>query len=653
MLKNINILNFFLYLFFFIILVRIYYLQVVEKDIYLEKYWNLTEKQVLGDTMPRGKIYDRNGNILVDNQLIPTIYFKNEENLNTDELIKLAYYIKDYIELDYSKLTISYLKDFYILTNNEVINSRITDFEYEQYKKRKLTDLEYYKIKKDKVTDEDLSIYTENDKKAIYLFYLMNNGYSYDDKIIKKNATDLEFAFFSESNDKLKGFDTKYTYDRLYLYGDTLKSILGKVGNITLENKSYYLEKGYTLNDTVGLTNLEYQYDDYLKGEKEVYKIINQDKILIKDGKPGKDLYLTIDINLQKKVEEILTNEIVLAKTSLNTKFFDRSYVSITDPNNGEVLAMVGKLYHNEGINDYSIGVITDTMTPGSVVKAASILVGYNEGKVKIGEYMVDECIKLKATPKKCSIYTMGYINDLEAIYKSSNVYQFKIALRIGGVNYQYDGVANLKEGSFDIYRNYFKNFGLGEKTGIDLPNESKGYQGKKEDAGLLMNLAIGQYDTYSNLELNQYIATIANGKNRYQMHLMKEIKNENEVILKQESVILNTIDNIKEEYIVRVKKALQLVMTEGTGRGYINLKLNPSGKTGTSETFADSNQDGIYETKTISTSFVAYFPTNEPKYAIAISSPNISYINDYSTYIYPFNKIVISKLTDYIGSDI
>ena len=241
MLKKVNILNIILYIVFFIIIGRLYYLQIIKYDYYQELLNSLNSKEVLGDTMPRGKIYEKNGVLLVDNTLVKTIYYKKVDGMTVKDEIELAYFIKDYLELDYSKLTNSYLKDFYILTNAEIVNERITSEEFDSYKKRKISDNEYYKLKKSKVLDEDLKTYTEEDKKAIYLYYLMNNGYSYDDKIIKLNATEAEFAFFSESNFKLSGFDTKYTYDRLYLYGDTLKSILGKTGNITSENKSYYL----------------------------------------------------------------------------------------------------------------------------------------------------------------------------------------------------------------------------------------------------------------------------------------------------------------------------------------------------------------------------------------------------------------------------
>ena len=640
--KKINILIYILYISFGIIISRLFYLQIIKHDYYVEILNNMNEKYVYKQ-MPRGKIYDCNNNLIVDNKLVKTIYFKNDYNLNTKELISLAYKVKDYIELDYSKLSESYLKEFYLL-NNEVSISQDIVF---KYKKHLISDKEFYQIKKDLVKEEELKKYDDSDKKAIYLYYLMTNGYYYDDKIIKTDVSDSEFAFFSESNSLLKGFNTKYTYERNYIYGNTLKSILGSIGKITRDNKDYYLKKGYNLNDLVGLSYLEYMYDDYLKGSDEVYKVVGNDLIRVKDGELGNDLYLTIDINIQRMVDNILESELKKAKNSINTKYFNKSYVTISNPNNGDILAISGKVYDKGNIYDNNIGCVLDSMVSGSVVKGATILVGYNEGKIKIGEHMVDECIKLKGTPPKCSIYTMGYINDLDAIRLSSNVFQFKTALRVANVNYQYNQGAYVTSDAFNTYRKYLNMFGLGVSTGIDLEKESTGIKGKLENAGLLMNLAIGQYDSYTNIELNQYIATLANGSKRYSLHFLKEIKKNDESIKTYEPVILNDLSNIDSKYIDRVKQGLKLVISNGTGNGYIDLSKNPSGKTGTSETFIDLNNDNIYETETISKSFAAYFPSNSPKYAISITSPNISYENNYSDYIYPFNKIVIKKITD------
>ena len=86
------------------------------------------------------------------------------------------------------------------------------------------------------------------------------------------------------------------------------------------------------------------------------------------------------------------------------------------------------------------------------------------------------------------------------------------------------------------------------------------------------MNLAIGQYDTYTNIELNQYIATLSNGKNRYKLNIVGEVKNKDLIIKTYEPVILNTLDDIDSKYIERVKKGLKLVISNGTGYGYIDL---------------------------------------------------------------------------------
>ena len=645
--KKIYVLKIILYLSFLIIGIRLFKLQIIDRNYYLEKLKKLNEKVVYGDIYPRGKIYDTNGNIIVDNKLVPVIYYKNDYKLSTKEEIELAYNIKDYIELDISKLNIATIKDFYLLEHENDIKTRINDKDYLKYKRHEISDIDFYKLKKDLVTEEDLNIYNDDDKKAIYLYSLMTTGYKYEDKIIKKDISDSELAYFSESNYLLKGFNTKYIYDRNYVYGDSLKSVLGKIGSITKENKDYYLNKGYELDDIVGLNGLEYVYDDYLKGSKDKYKLIGNELILDSYGNVGNDLYITVDMNIQKNVDNILENELKNAKHGINTRFLDRSYVTITNPTNGDILAMSGRIYQNGNIQEFSLGNVIDTMVSGSVVKGASILVGYNEGKIRIGEGMVDECIKIKGTKEKCSIYTMGYVTDLDAIRKSSNVYQFKTALRVAGVKYGYNMPAPINNDAFKIYRDYFSLFGLGVKTGIDLEKENTGIKGKVENAGLLMNLAIGQYDSYTNIELNQYISTIANGKNRYKLHFLKYIKNKDDIINNYEVEILNNLDKIDEKYINRVKLGLRLVITDGTGKGYIDESKYASGKTGTSETLADSDNDSKYETETISTAFVAYFPTDNPKYAISITTPSISYINSRSDYVYPFNKIVIKQITN------
>ena len=638
--KKLLIYKVLVYCFFSLIIGRLFFIQIIDNNYYLEKLSNKTNKIIYEDSGLRGRIYDRNNNLLVDNGLVLTIVYLKEDNV--DE-VKLAYTISKKIDLDYNKLTKSYLKDFFIMQNDKEINSRLSRDIKDKYNKRRIKQEEYLDEKRKLVTEDDINKYTIEDKKAIYLYYLMHNNYSYMEKIIKENCTMEEFMYFSENAHNLHGFYTKYTYGRVYPYNDIFKNILGNVGSISKENKDYYLRRGYEINDKVGLSNIEFIYDDILKGSKRMYLLKNNEKILVKEGNRGSDLVLTIDISLQKMVDDILSDEVMKAKEVYSSKYFNHSYLLITDTY-GRVLSMNGKEIIKNKIIDVPIGNIVDTITPGSVVKAASMIVGYATGAIKIGEVMKDECIKIKNTPKKCSIYTMGYVNDLDALAKSSNVYQFKTAIKVGGGIYKYNEPLKINEEAFDIYRDYFKRFGLGVKTGIEFPNESLGYKGSKKESGLLLNFAIGQYDTYTNIELNQYISTLARDGNRYKMHLLDKIIDQNGKVKIIEDEILNNLE-VNEKYIKRVKEGLHEVITRGTGKSYTN--ISASGKTGTSESFYDSNSDGVIDTETISTNFVMYAPQVNPKIAISITSPNIGIPS--SNYRYPINKNVIKRITNNI----
>ena len=229
----------------------------------------------------------------------------------------------------------------------------------------------------------------------------------------------------------------------------------------------------------MGTSYLELEYDHYLKGVKNKYEIVDGKYKLLEEGKRGNDVYLSIDINLQKEVEKIIENELLIAKREYNTEYFNKAFVIITEPNTGEILAMAGKQIVKDGngykIYDYTPGVVTTTVVAGSVVKGASQLVGYNTGNLKIGEVRNDACIKIAATKEKCSVYYMGNIDDVQALARSSNTYQFNTAIKVGKGTYRYNQPLVIDTNAFQIYRNTFAEFGLGIKTGIDLPNESLG----------------------------------------------------------------------------------------------------------------------------------------------------------------------------------
>ena len=188
--------------------------------------------------------------------------------------------------------------------------------------------------------------------------------------------------------------------------------------------------------------------------------------------------------------------------------------------------------------------------------------------------------------------------------------------------------------------------FGLGVKTEIDLPNEQIGYIGNNKNTNLLLNFSIGQYDTYTPIELSQYINSIAT-KNRIQPYLVSKIvDNENNVIYKKEPNILNIIDT-KDEYINRVRQGfIEVLKPYGTGYNYTNPIYNPAGKTGTSQSFIDTNNDGIIDTQTITTTFSGYAPSNDPIFSIIVITPNVSDYS-YSEYISPITKNIVREVSD------
>ena len=623
---------------------RLSKLQIMEVDDYQEKLVAATEKYVLGDSTPRGRIYDRNYKLLVDNTAVKTIYYKKENRVTSKEEIELAYVLSDMLEVDYSKLSERMLKTFWYDGHVKEAKAKITDNERQKYEERKLTDKDLENFIYERIGEDELSGYDNRDKEAAYIYYLMNKGYSYAEKIIKnKNVTDSEYAMISENIDSLKGVNTKLDWERTYLYGDIFKSLFGTVSSSTQgipsELVETYLKNGYSMNDRVGISYLEYQYENYLKGTKAKYKVTPGNHYeLFEEGKRGNDIVLTIDIEFQKYLEEVLAREVLAAKNEPHTWYYDHSFVVVANPKNGEILAMAGKQVkrREDGsyyVTDYTPGVVTTSVTPGSIVKGASMMVGYKYGAIDIGSYQVDECIKIKATPQKCSWRTMGYINDIYALAFSSNVYQYKIAIAVGRGRYRYDQALSLDEGAFDKYRNMYASFGLGVKTGIDLPIESMGYSGKSKLPGHLLDFSIGQYDTYTPIQISQYINTIANGGTRYQPYLLKEVYEASDnreekfgkKIFENSPKELGKVD-IDPKYMNRVREGFKAVVSYGLGTTYMgNYQAIGSGKTGTSQSFIDTNGDGRVDTETITTSFVGYAPSDDPRMSVVVISPDIA----------------------------
>ena len=456
---------------------------------------------------------------------------------------------------------------------------------------------------------------------------------------IKEASIDELKKYYLITNDNGKNLITKEEYrlleERKLNKDDINKMKLERITDdlIDYDTKTkrvahvyYLMNNGYELTDLVGISYLEKEYEEYLKGKKARYKV-NKDYTLskIEEEEKGNDLVLSIDIDMQERIEEILKDKIKLGKKYGNTEYYKDSYAIVSNPLNGSILAIGGiRLNNDNTFSDISLNTINKSYTIGSAVKGATIGVGYKYNLITPGAYINDSCVKLYFVPEKCSFKRLGKVNDLTALANSSNYYQYMIAIKLTGNTYKPNMKLNATKEHFDTYRNMLASFGLGVKTGIDLPGEQTGIIGKTIADDLLLNLAIGQYDTYTPVEVMQYINSVASGK-RMSLSLMKEIRNKDKTILKNEINVLNNVD-LNSESLNRIKEGMKLVLSEGTGKFYVPQGLNFAGKTGTSESFLDTNNDGKVDTATISSTFTGFYPAEDPKFSLVVITPNVSH---------------------------
>ncbi len=636
----------FLIAIFSVLLIRLIFIWS-NNDFYTMALENKTLVYVNGGSAPRGRILDSNGKVLVDNIGVKTIYYNKIKDITTAKEIEIAYTLANILSIEQGSVTEQ--KTLWLKENNNG-NDLITNEEYRLFDERKITQEEINNLKYERITSEMLNEENESFRKAARIYSLMNNGYAYSKKEILKNVQEEEYAQVIESN--IPGVTGELSWERIYLYEDTLKNVLGSIGNIPKEEKEYYLSNGYELTDTVGISYLEKQYEEYLKGTKAKY-LVNSDNTLtlIEEEQRGYDLVLSIDIDIQLKVEEIIKDKILLGKKYPNTTYYKDSYALVSDPLSGQIIAMAGLRYNDdETWSDISLNVINKSFTIGSAVKGATIAVGYKYGLVEMGKYINDSCIKLYLTPQKCSFKNLGRINDLEALAYSSNYFQFLIAIGITGNTYKPNMQLNATQEHFKIYRDMLASFGLGVKTNIDLPGETTGIIGSKVADDLLLNLAIGQYDTYTPIEVLQYINSMASGS-RLALSVMKEIKDGDEIIYENAINVLNDVD-LNEEYLNRIREGLKLVLSEGTGKIYVRDDLLAVGKTGTSESFYDSNNDGLVDVATITSTFAGYFPEEDPKFSVVVITPNISHNNGTNSTMYYGASKITKDITSFLADN-
>jgi penicillin-binding protein A len=643
---RLNLLFFVVFLLFSILILRLGELQIVFGDDFKREI-ERTEDITVNNPVPRGKMFDRNGHIIVDNTPLNAITYTKYQQTDQKEMLETAAKLAKIIDKDTSKVPVREIKDYWILKHPKEAENKITEKEWALYKQKKLDDKQIYKLQVDRVTEDEVKSIVGEELETVAIYRDFNSGYALTPQIVKnKDVTDKEFAIVSENLENLPGVDTTTDWARKYAFGDTLGSILGDVtsseAGIPKEQLEKYMARDYSRNDRVGKSYLELKYEDVLHGQKAKVKNVTDKagKILstevVSEGKRGKDLVLTIDMDLQKKVENIIEEEMWSAKQKPNTALLDRAFVVLMDPHTGEVLSLAGKQIGKDKngkkvMKDFAGGNITTSYNVGSAVKGATILTGYKTGAIQPGSTQIDEPLRIASSPVMSSWRTFGRINDLRALQVSSNVYMWKTVIAMAGGQYRPGQPLPIDYSAFDTLRQSFSQFGLGTRTGIDLPNEMSGFPGTDRTPGLLLFLSIGQYDTYTPIQLAQYVSTIANGGNRIQPHLVKEIREpvmENNqlgpIVEEIQPKVLNRLD-MKQSWIKRVQEGFRMVMQVGDGTAVSYFKsapYHPAGKTGTAEAFYDGSDKSKRGTPVMNLSLVSFAPSDNPEVAMAVVVP-------------------------------
>ncbi|AZV41558.1 penicillin-binding protein [Peribacillus asahii] len=643
---RLNFLFFIVFLLFSGLIIKLGVVQIVYGDEYLREV-ERTENDTISTPVPRGKMYDRYFNPIVDNKPLKAITYTKYPNTKSNEMLETAEKLATLIEQDTEKITERDKKDFWLLTHQKEAEALITDKDLELVKNHKLEEKDLYKLQLERIKETELDKFTDDEMEVLAIFREFNSGYALTPSIVKnKDVTEQEFARVSERLDSLPGVGVTTDWERDYPYDETLRSVIGKVSSsdegLPRDNIDYYLARGYSRNDRVGLSYLEKQYEDILHGKKaKMEAVLRQGEVVdtkpLSEGERGKDLVLTIDMELQLAVEEIIETELRRTKAKGNTYLLDRAFVVLMDPNTGEVLTMAGKQYVRNSetgameIKDFALGNITTSYTMGSSVKGATVYTGFQLGAISPGTTFYDTKMRIGRTLKG-SYANLGPVSDVTALKKSSNVYMFQTAIKIGGGNYVPGQALRINPNAFSVMRNHYAQFGLGVRTGIDLPNETPGARGPDTLPGLLLDLSIGQYDTYTPMQLAQYVSTIANGGKRLQPQIVKEIhepSNEETIgpVFQQiQPKVLNDL-NGQEVWIDRVQEGFRQVAQEAGGTAakyFMGKSYRPAAKTGTAEAFYDGPRKNEFSglVPTTNLTLVGYAPYNNPEIAMSIVVP-------------------------------
>ena len=642
---RLNLLFAIVILLFLAIIGRLLYMQVLHKDFYENKLASASQTRVTMGSA-RGEIYDATGKPLVQNTVKQVVSFTRSNKMTAADLKDISKKLLTYVTVTSPELTDRQMADYY-LADAEVYKKTVEalpkDKRYDS-DGNQLSESELYNNAAESITSSQLD-YSEDEKKAIYIFSQLNAVENFATGNIQTDPlSDTQVAVIASASKELPGISISTSWDRKVLE-TSLASIVGSVSSeksgLPAEEVDAYLKKGYSLNDRVGTSYLEKQYEEVLQGKRTV-KEIHLDKHgdmesveNIEEGSKGKNIKLTIDLAFQDSVDSLLKSYFNSELANGGAQYSEGVYAVALNPKTGAVLAMSGIKHNLESgeLTPDSLGTVTNVFVPGSVVKAATISSGWENGVLSGNQTLTDQPIVFQGSAPINSWYTQAYgsfpITAVEALEYSSNAYMVQTALGIMGQTYQPNMfvLTNNLESAMGKLRSTFAEYGLGASTGIDLPDESTGFIPKEYNFANYITNAFGQFDNYTPMQLAQYVATIANNGVRLAPHIVEGVYDNNEqgglgeLIKQTDSTEMNKI-NISESDMSILQQGFYQV-SHGTsalttGRAFSNgAAVSISGKTGTAESYVNGGQ------KANNTNAVAYAPTDNPQIAVAVVFPH------------------------------
>ena len=456
--------------------------------------------------------------------------------------------------------------------------------------------------------------------------------------IMAENVSEKTVATIKEHSLSLPGVEIVETSTRSYEQSTVLPHVLGRVGKITAEKwkvtdengqVTYPLrEKGYNMNDIIGISGLESAYEDELRGKDGVETITrNSDGVIVNTAlttvpEPGHTVQLTIDSSFQKAVDKALAENIDMINRVYNIGNMKAAAGAavVLDVKDGSVLAASNypsfdqNLYatqYSEYSSDASLPLFNRALqglyTPGSTFKPAVAVAALDSGL--INQYSTVFCNGVytyyKGYSPRCTRHGhSGNIDVVTAIKWSCNIFFYDVGRRL----------------TSDVYDAYAYKLGLGQRTGVEV-SEALGHLTTKNDSNYIDSLdiqaAIGQGNTVvTPIQLATYAAALANNGVRYRTHFVKAILDSNtgEVLQETQPEVMDVIEDTGNTFEL-VRQGMKQVPSTITGK-ISSYPYAIACKTGTpqrSETYAPGKHY-------LNAMMIAYLPADDPQIAIGIT---------------------------------